>query len=165
MIDISKQRENIRHILNKLDIQSPPVPVDKVAELFSIKVVPYSKFPDSISGTIIQQHDLNAIGINSNHASVRQRFSVAHELGHFLLGHDSTKIIDDTFDVPTDKEQQANKFAAELLMPFDLLKNDIESHAHEYDIPALARRYEVSEQAMSIRLLETGFIKKLWYSK
>jgi Zn-dependent peptidase ImmA (M78 family) len=158
-------RDHVRQILSKLNIQSPPVPIERVAELFSLKVVHYSKFPDSISGAIIQQDDLNAIGINSNHATVRQRFSMAHELGHYLLGHDSTKIIDDTFDIPTDKEQQANKFAAELLIPFDFLKNDIESHSHEYDIPALAKRYEVSEQAMSIRLLETGFIKKLWHSK
>ncbi|MDD2208754.1 MAG: ImmA/IrrE family metallo-endopeptidase [Bacilli bacterium] len=158
MQNYSKQ---VKQILNTLNIQAPPVPIEKIAELFNLKVVPYSKFHDSISGVIIQQEDLNVVGVNSNHAIVRQRFSIAHELGHYLLGHDSTKMVDTTFDVSTNKEQQANEFAAELLMPLDLLKKDIENHPREYDIPALAKRYDVSAQAISVRLLQTGLIKKM----
>jgi len=154
-------QDKVIQVLNKLNIKEPPVPIDKVAELFSLKVVYYSKFPNSISGTIVQQDDFSAIGINSNHHSVRQRFSIAHELGHFLLGHDITKIIDDAYGWQTDKEQQANNFAAEILIPYNFLKKDIENNSHFFDIPTLARRYDVSEQAMSIRLLETGLIKKI----
>lgn len=152
-------RENIKQIFDKLNIKTPPIPIEKIAELFSLKVVYYSKFPDNISGTIIRQENLNAIGVNSNHPEVRQRFSIAHELGHFLLGHDHAHIVDDTFDKPTDKEQEANKFAAEILMPTEMLKKDISEN--EYDIPSLANKYKVSEQAMSIRLLETGMINKI----
>jgi len=75
------------------------------------------------------------------------------------MGHDDTRIIDDTFDKPTNKEQEANKFAAELLMPRNMLKRDIEEK--EYDIPMLAKRYEVSEQAISVRLLETALINNI----
>ncbi|MBU0666164.1 MAG: ImmA/IrrE family metallo-endopeptidase, partial [Nanoarchaeota archaeon] len=64
--------------------------------------------------------------------------------------------LDDSFDKNTDKEREANKFASELLMPYDFLKLDIEKDQH--DIPSLAKKYEVSEQAMSIRLLETSLI-------
>ncbi len=152
-------KENIKQILDKLDIKNPPVPIEKIAELFSLKIVYYPKFPDHISGTISRQDDFNIIGVNSNHPKVRQRFSIAHELGHFLLGHDHIHIVDDTFDKPTDKEQGANKFAAEILIPLEMLKADIANN--EYDIPALSQRYEVSEQAMSIRLLETGLINKI----
>ena len=152
-------REDIKHIFEKLNISEPPVPIEKIPGLFSLKVVYYNKFPDNISGTIIQQEDLKAIGVNSNHPKVRQKFSIAHELGHFLLGHDSQHIIDDTFDKPTNNEQEANKFAAEILMPAEMLKKDIGNS--EYDIPSLANRYEVSEQAMSIRLLESGLIHKI----
>ena len=152
-------RENIKHIFKKLNINEPPVPIEKIAVFFSLKVVYYDKFPNNILRTIIQREDLKAIGVNSNHSVVRQRFSIAHELGHFLLGHDHEHIIDDTFDKPTDKEQEANKFASEILMPSEMLKRDISKD--EYDISSLANRYKVSEQAMSIRLLKSGLISKV----
>jgi Zn-dependent peptidase ImmA (M78 family) len=151
--------DKIRDILSKLNISEPPVPIEKVAELFAIKVFPYQGFPDNISGTITKQKNSVIIGVNSNHAVVRQRFTIAHELGHFLLGHElGEKIIDDVFDRPTDKEKEANEFAAELLMPTDFLKQDINK---KLKIPELARRYMASEQAISIRLLKTGLINKL----
>ena len=151
--------EKIRGILNKLSITSPPIPIERVAELFSIKIFPYPNFPDNISGTIINQKESAVIGVNSNHAVARQRFTIAHELGHFLLGHElGEKIIDDVFDKPNDKEREANEFAAELLMPKDFLKQDV---IKKIKIPDLARRYAVSEQAISIRLLKTGLINKL----
>lgn len=148
--------DKIRNILKKLAITEPPVPIEKVAELFFIKIVPYPNFPDNISGTIVDQKGFMIIGVNSNHPIVRQRFTIAHELGHFLLGHElGEKIIDDVFDRPTDKEKDANEFAAQLLMPIDFVKQDV---AKKMNIPDLARRYEVSEQAVSIRLLKTGLI-------
>ena len=151
--------EKVRGILKKLDITDPPIPVEKIAELFSIKVIPYPNFPDNISGTIINQNGRMIIGVNSNHPPSRQRFTIAHELGHFLLGHElGDKIIDDVFDRPTDKEKEANEFAAELLAPKDLLKKDINK---KLKIPDLAKKYIVSEQVISIRLLKTGLINKL----
>jgi len=151
--------EKIRDILHKLNIVAPPVPIEKIAELFSIKIFPYPNFPDNISGTIVNQNDSAIIGVNSNHAIVRQRFTIAHELGHFLLGHElGEKIIDDVFDKPNDKEREASEFAAELLMPRDFLKQDV---LKKIKIPDLAKQYMVSEQAMSIRLLKTGLINKL----
>lgn len=151
--------EKIRAILNKININEPPVPIEKVAELFSIKVIPYPSFPDNVSGTIIDQKGSIVIGVNSNHHRVRQRFTTAHELGHFLANHDlADQIIDDVFDRTTDKETEANKYAAELLMPKDLLEKDV---GKKMDIPQLAKRYDVSEQAISIRLLDTGLINKM----
>lgn len=152
-------RDKVRTILKKLDINSAPIPLEKVAELFSLPVVPYPYFPEGISGTIINEHDLKVIGVNDNHAEVRQRFTVAHELGHYLMAHDDTRFIDDTFDKPNQKEQEANKFAAELLMPYDFLKKDIENGI--INIKDLSKRYIVSEQSMSIRLLETNLINKI----
>lgn len=149
-------RSKVRSILEKLNIKEAPIPVDKVANFFSLEIVYYPNFPDSVSGTIIKDEDLHAIGVNQNHPRVRQRFTIAHEIGHYIMGHDENKIIDDTFDKSTDKEKEANKFASELLMPYALLKLDIEKERQ--DIPGLARKYEVSEQAMSIRLLESGLI-------
>jgi len=152
-------RNKVKTILEKLEINKPPVPVEKVADFFSLSILYYPKFPDAVSGTIIQENGINAIGVNKNHPPNRQRFTIAHELGHYILGHDSSKIVDDTFDKDNDKERAANKFAGELLIPYDFLKKDIEESEH--DIPSLAKKYQVSEQAMSVRLLETNLINKI----
>ena len=152
--------EKVRTILTKHNLESAPVPIERVANLFSIKIVPYSKFTQQISGTIIKDENFIAIGVNSNDAVVRQRFTIAHELGHFLLGHDIAQTLDDAkLDRPIDNEKEADKFAAELLIPIDFLKKDIESGIK--NLAELSRRYEVSEQAMSVRLLNTGLINKL----
>lgn len=154
------QSEKIRGILKQAGITVPPVDVTKVAELFSIPVIPYPDFPEDISGTIVRLDDNGkaVIGINQKHAAVRQRFTVAHELGHYLCGHDDRTIVDDRLDKDSPKETEANRFAAELLMPRDLLVVDLKKG--RFDIPALAQRYQVSEQAMSVRLLQSGLLKK-----
>lgn len=149
-------RNKVTTILNKLNIDKPPIPLEKISDFFGISIINYPKFPDSVSGTIIKEEDLLAIGVNENHAISRQRFTIAHELGHYVLGHDEHKILDDTFDKNSDKEKEANIFAAELLMPYEMLKQDLNAQA--WDIPRLSKRYGVSEQAMSIRLLETNLI-------
>lgn len=149
-------RGKVNSIIDKLSIKEPPVPIEAVAKFFGIHIIYYPKFPDSISGTIIKDEDLHAIGVNDTHPRVRQRFTIAHELGHYMMGHDTSKILDDTFDKNSDQEKEANKFASEILMPLKILGDDI--NKKPCDIPTLAKRYEVSEQAMSIRLLETGLI-------
>ncbi|MCX6743115.1 MAG: ImmA/IrrE family metallo-endopeptidase [Candidatus Parcubacteria bacterium] len=154
--------DKIRTILKSLEIKEPPIPLEKVANFFTIKVVPYKNFPENISGTIVNEDGFIAIGINSNKPITRQRFTIAHELGHFLLNHDiGSKLIDENFDKPINIEMEANDFAAELLMPRDFLKKDIEEKKFNINIPDLAKRYNVSEQAMSVRLLRTGLINKL----
>ena len=149
-------KNRVKSILEKLNITEAPVPIEKVAELFSLPIIYYPKFPNSVSGVIIKDEDLYAIGVNESHPKVRQRFTIAHELGHYIMGHDENKILDDSFDKDTDKEREANGFASEILMPYEILKADIEKKPH--DIPSLARKYEVSEQAMAIRLLESNLI-------
>lgn len=154
--------DKVRFILKRLDIKEPPVDVEKIAAFFSIHVIPYKDFPEHVSGMIARDKKGDRedvyIGYNSNQAKVRQRFTIAHELGHFLSGHDDLKIVEDGFDKNTVKEKEANSFASELLMPKDLLVEDMKSK--KYDIPSLAKRYMVSEQALSIRLLQSGLLAK-----
>ncbi len=98
--------------------------------------------------------------MNKNHLPVRQRFSIAHELGHFMLCHDnffldfSDPAVYQLGEEQADKnaEVESNKFAAELLMPTDMIKHDYKAKRIQ-DPKELARRYKVSEQALWIRLL------------
>lgn len=151
----------VRLILKKIGIEKPPIDIERIATYFGVHLVPYDNFPENVSGMIARDQNVEGesiyVGFNTKHAKVRQRFTIAHELGHFLSGHDDVKIIEDSFDKDTIKEREANAFAAELLMPKDMLAVDMKNGS--MNIPALAQRYSVSEQAMSIRLLQSGLIK------
>ncbi len=102
--------------------------------------------------------DVKSIGVNAIHAQTRQRFSIAHELGHYLSGHeaydDANIYIEDRpgwLNSHNRQEIEADEFAAELLMPERFLRRDVARHG--LDMPALAKLYRVSEQAMWIQLI------------
>ena len=105
------------------------------------------------------------IGINSCHSPQRQRFTIAHEIGHLLLHADENLHVDKNFPIglrskrPSnlvdEKEIEANQFAAALLMPADLIAEDVRPLIGMDVLVAihkLATKYGVSEQAMSVRL-------------
>ena len=99
------------------------------------------------------------IAVNSRRPACRRRFSVAHEIGHYLLGHNSLSFSESGGGMikrESRQERAANAFAAEFLMPKKLLARE----AHKYSLRALARRYLVSMQAMEIRLKELGLVCK-----
>ena len=132
---------------------------------------------DNISGFLVfDAQGKPFIGVNSSHHTHRQRFTVAHEIGHYLL-HERTKphmddengafnvrLRSDLSSTGSDpREVEANLFAAELLMPSEWLENDIRGHAHidvfeNSLISELATRYSVSEHAITIRLTRLGYI-------
>src|SRR3989339_160046 len=59
--------------------------ISKIAELNKLEIFEYSKLPDSISALI--EYSKNIILVNPSHSEVRKRFSIAHEIGHYILGH------------------------------------------------------------------------------
>ncbi len=96
---------------------------------------------------------------NSNEAYVRQRFTVAHELGHHALCHgerprDTSKNF--TTGVKDYKEIQANRFAAELLMPEKSLHAVIQIR-NIRNIEDLASLFCVSKAAMAYRAESLGY--------
>ncbi len=93
----------------------------------------------------------------------RQRFSLAHELGHYLCGHES--INHNQVVIEPEKryqdpgylmEQEADEFAAELLMPTRLLRKDFVDSS--LNITRLAKKYDVSEQAMWIQVVNLELV-------
>lgn len=123
---------------------------------------------DNISGALVIQNNHGTIGFNPHESKVRQRFTIAHELGHYLLHKNQTTdlFIDTEFKVlfrdnnsSTGKikiEQEANAFAAAILMPEKFLVDEImKHHFHLTDdgtLKVLARRFNVSVAAMTLRL-------------
>jgi transcriptional regulator with XRE-family HTH domain len=138
----------------------PPIDVRAVANSLGVAVAT-RPFPNALSALIVRHGANAAIGVNSDQAPVRQRFSIAHELGHFVLHHDDQHFIEygvapsvegESPGYSWQHEQEANRFAAELLMPADRMADD----AKRLSLSRLARRYQVSEAAMGFRLANLG---------
>ncbi len=148
-----------------------PVPVEDLAWLDGIAVVLQPMEDDEdISGFYMRNGDERVIGVNASHAPVRQRFTIAHELGHALLERrdgvhiDSAfKLRDATSSQAVDPEEiAANAFAAELLMPEDDVRAAVSGGIDMMDdegvrqIRDLARGFGVSQQALMYRLVNLG---------
>lgn len=158
MIRSRLAREKAHNILSMYKIVEPAIDVEKIATLLDFQVFPFD-FPETMSAVIKIDGTKKVLAFNKNKPEVRQRFSIAHELGHYLSGHNNFSHEHETH-VDRDKkyldphhrdEEEADEFAAELLMPESMLKKDVLEDSME--IEALAKRYKVSEQAMIIQLI------------
>ncbi len=161
-------------LLAQAGIVSAPVRLEDVAAAIGAKIY-YEPFEgEDLSGMAYRQDDGKpVIGVNSLHPPKRQRFTIAHELGHLVLHAKDGIHIDETLPMfrtgrsslaIDDKEIEANQFAAELLMPAEWVQKDAEeSHidfeADDSAIAALAKKYDVSVQAMTIRLSAIGALQ------
>lgn len=168
-------RQQAQAILAKFNIKEPPVDTYEIAKRLQIDVVDYPAPDDSLSGFVLRKDDKTGrplIAVNEVHSEVRRRFTVAHELGHLFLHQLGSGLhVDQTLiafrnhisETATDeREIEANQFAAELLMPTDWLKKEIQNAGvdlmNESLISNFAKRYNVSIPAMSIRLAKLGVI-------
>lgn len=165
-------KKKAAELLQANGVESAPVPVERLATSVGA-VIRYEPLEGELSGMVHRGGSGNAlIGVNSLHNPRRNRFTIAHELGHLLL-HDDELHVDDPIPIgfrnaksamATDpKEIEANQFAAELLMPERLIRSDLDKKGRgvpltDTEIEQLADRYEVSIQAMTIRLSSLGVL-------
>jgi Zn-dependent peptidase ImmA (M78 family) len=155
--------------LDQFAIDELPIPVDKIAEDLGVSLR-YEPLESGLSGVLFRdQQGRQVIGVNSLHAPVRQRFTIAHELAHLRLHEDALYVDglvrrDDKSSLALDPQEiEANSFAAELLMPRKLVLRELANRVPEGAVadPAkllkrLAREFGVSEQAMEFRLVNLG---------
>lgn len=144
-----------------------PVRTDLIAQRLGIDVVEYSSPAESEghSGEIfIDENDKATIKYNAQEAPVRQRFTIAHEIGHYALGHlgGSTRMFrDDPSKFSMDstfEEVEANAFAASLLMPARIVKYLITEEGIT-SLAGLANKFGVSQIAMQYRLKKLRIIR------
>ncbi len=147
----NNNRANVQSLLTSLGIKTPPVDVELVALSLNFIVLPCD-LPTIADGRMEVRDGKKYIVVNQNHPRVRQRFTTAHEIGHFVNGHDaSTYMTDDAFDYRKkdhQQEKEADRFAAELLMSRRFLERDCLS----FTLEELVERYQVSSEAMNIQL-------------
>jgi Zn-dependent peptidase ImmA (M78 family) len=153
----------------------PPIDVKHVARHLGLRIT-YAYLGREVSGLLISKGSANQIAIQAGDPHNRQRFTIAHEIGHFALRHqfepgehvhvDHGHVVtprNSRSGIGVDpKEIEANQFAASLLMPSKLLVARIKAlHAYslrDFHVTLLATEFEVSEQAMTIRLSTLGYL-------
>ena len=80
---LEKIEEKAKETLNAFGVKTVPVPIEEIASKLDIKI---SRGPNKdFSGLLIRKDGSALIGVNNSEAPVRQRFTIAHELGHFFL--------------------------------------------------------------------------------
>ncbi len=172
-------RQQAESLLAKFKVAGGPVPVEKIARSLGIDIKP-DNVDDDLSGFIVRdgRSKRTVIGVNKSHHARRQRFTIAHELGHYLLHKGQTVHLDENRGAFTvnlrnsesakgedPEEREANLFAAELLMPAkflqqDLYEEDLDLLGDSDVLAKLAKKYDVSVQALTFRLANLGFITR-----
>lgn len=171
---MQRSERGAQDLLKHFNVQEPPVPVEQMARALGVQLqfVPYD---DEMSGMLYRDKErgVTVMGINSFHPHTRQRFSIAHELGHLKLHTQRLMFVDKLFRVattPTEmdwvrrrEEVEANGFAAALLMPEHFIDAALRRHVDQGGsvngdamLHDLARRFEVSSEAMQYRLTNLG---------
>ena len=161
-------RQQVKSLLDHQEVTAPPVPVEKIAVSLGAQVR-YSDLDEELSGMIYIGEEWPIIGVNSRHHPNRQRFTIAHEIAHLILHRKAliNKVhVDKRFPVLMRDatsatgtrlmEIEANRFAAELLMPSFLLDEMLRENGIDIDDDAplnrWARRFHVSKQALEFRI-------------
>jgi len=142
------------------------LPVDPfyIARKFGVKVY-LAELGEGVSGTLVKRgwYDDPEITLNSRDSRVRQRFTCAHELGHFVKRSSTEDSVweyvdrrDSLASQGTDEDEiYANRFAANLLMPTPFVV-ELRKEYGPVSPVSLAYEFGVSADAMSYRLADLG---------
>ncbi len=157
-------------ILKKFNISSIPIPIVKIMKLLDFEVIVQNyEFSSTLSGIIGIDYKLKdiyksdkVISVNRKDNLGHQRFTMAHELCHYIFDFDRNNKLAyydgyDTQNINQPAEKRANTFAANLLMPRDLFIKAYKdlSNLYLYDkVAELAKLFQVSETAISKRIDE-----------
>lgn len=145
-----------RELLASSGEKYPPVRVERLAQRCGVRVLEWD-FDGAISGVLLDLESAPVIGFDSSDFAGRQRFTIGHELGHYLLRHVQNFHIDlaspaahgHPLSYDWRDERAANEFSAELLMPAAAVAAELEKLK---TARKLAKKFDVSPEAMGYRL-------------
>lgn len=154
-------QENERRILQNY-LSQMPVPLGALARDLGIDVFKSSLRP-GISGLIEPSETARSgfrIKLNRHESVERQRFTLAHEISHYLLHRELIRngIIDNTMyrsSLSNKQEIEANKLASKIVMPdsqVHLLRQKYSGFSFDEMVSRMAHDLRVSEAAMRIKL-------------
>jgi Zn-dependent peptidase ImmA (M78 family) len=146
-------------LVKALNVTEAPISLFKVVEHLKTKhnlqIRKMSELDQGVHGFLTKEIDIYddekfVIGFNDKNSWYKNRYTIAHEIGHLVLGHECSHGLDKNI------EREAEVFASELLMPKKILKKDFTAHQN---IPVLSEMYRVSQQAMGIKVQTYRLIK------
>lgn len=142
-------RNIARKLIKDAKIVNLPVSLQKVLDFLKTKndlqILGYG-FGKKISGILVMVGEEATIGFNNTQHWHRRRFTIAHEIGHLLMGHTCNPE-----DKGSTKEIESNQFAAELLIPLTAIKKDFKDSPN---LDELSKRYAVSKEALTRHLID-----------
>ena len=169
-LKLKRVTEVASELLNSIGLMKAPIDLERVLEAAGIRAEA-ADLGEDVSGLLSIHNGKGVIAYSEDQSIQRQRFTIAHELGHFLLhksNGEDTVFLDKDFivkyrsnkaytETEMRQEQEANTFAASLLMPKELIFNElskpeIQKLSENVLIERLAQTFEVSIPAMTFRL-------------
>jgi Zn-dependent peptidase ImmA (M78 family) len=166
---------HVENIFKQYNVNKVPVPVEKIALKMNLAITPTDLGP-GVSGALIVNDGKATIGINENDPNERRRYTIAHEIGHYILHNElNTLFVEKSYFLAGNenaslselkKEKEANAFASALLMPDELIKREIEKIKGDVNltndeelVSYLAKKFDVSDVAMTRRLVALNYLK------
>ncbi len=162
----------ITELLEEANVHQPPVPIKTIASNCGARVLPYD-LGEEVSGILIYEDNKATIGFNSTNHKVRQRFTIAHELGHLIYhvrNNEHELFVDKDFIIKfrseieysakeKKQEREANAFAAAILMPREFILKEIRKPDYygmneQEVIEECAKLFDVSVLAMTYRFAD-----------
>jgi Zn-dependent peptidase ImmA (M78 family) len=170
---VARRRADL--LIDSLAPDGAPVDVRRVARHLGARIL--EECLGDVSGMLVSRPGSPpCIIVNKTHAEVRKRFTIAHELGHLYLRHETQgqahvhvdrgnfiSFRNHRSEAGTDAiEIEANQFAAVLLMPTALVRIEADKlgtrRLMDSQVEELAQSFLVSQQAMTIRLHALGLL-------
>lgn len=165
--------EKAKEVCKEKNVSEYPVKIVDLCKKYGITV--YEEYlPSQVSGFIVIQDEKfnkydsgKVIVVNLSELGSRRRFTVAHELGHYILHRKEDEPLYAHRDSGADGqiEQEANIFASNILMPEELVRHALDLNdkplvelSDFYKIGYIANQFAVSRTAAQVRLEQLGII-------
>ena len=155
---LAPAKEQAISLLRQHEIDTPPISFGKILQSLWLSIIE-KEFPSDmldISGFLDIEKWI--IYINAKDTFQRRMFTLAHEIGHFILHQEILKLEPGKYELVYRSqqlewtsdliEQQANCFAAHLLVP----KNMLDKYYHQASIDQLSTIFWVSKQVIGYRI-------------
>jgi len=149
-------RRQAGRLLQRAGVLREPVSLRDVVGVLNLEVAQAAREPFSCEAAPRPLGDRHAMVLHGSSGERRRRFTIAHEVGHFVLhpgrlAPERGGAVSIAWQL---QEREADRFAAELLMPESLVREAVLENGGDAD--RLADRFEVSRRAMQARLRELG---------
>jgi Zn-dependent peptidase ImmA (M78 family) len=147
-------REQATKLLDELEIDGPPIDVELIIEKLGIELVEMT-LPTWFFGSLLNIQGNFYIVVNRLMPETRKRFTIAHEIAHYVLHEEQLCYMKNSKRDYFHRE--ADVFAAELCMPSKMIKKEARSWFNDYKF--LAQLFGVSEVAMVRKMQELELLK------